>query len=84
MNSAEKKKLGDAFGGLRMTQCSIKMEHDLLLGVSFKFHVIRDNVKLPADGVLGRDNMWSRSIFNLCKNELVFIDKSERDVLKYP
>ena len=62
-----------------MTQGSVKVEHDLLVRVSFKFNALGYTVKLPADGVLGRDNMWSRSILNLCKNDLVFVDKSERD-----
>ena len=60
------------------------MEHDILLGFSFKFHVLGNNVKLAADGVLSQDNMCSRSILNLCKNELVFGDKSEREILKLP
>ena len=40
LNNVEKKNLGDTFGGFKLTHGSVKVEHDLLLGVSFKYHVI--------------------------------------------
>ena len=77
MNSAERKNPGGAFWGSTMAQGSVKVDQDLP-GVPFKFHVIADNVNLLADGVLGRFNMWNKSVLNFYKNELVFVDKSQK------
>ena len=83
VNSAEKKNLGGTFGDSSMTQVSMKVEQDPL-GVPIKFHVIKDNGKLPSDGVLGRDNMWNRSVLNFYKNELLYVDNSQTEILKLP
>ena len=56
VNSVKRKNLGGAFGGCTLTQGSVKVDQDPS-DVPFKFHVIEDNVKLTADGVLGRDSM---------------------------
>ena len=84
LNTNERKNMEGAFGGYERTQGSIKMSHEILSGVSFKFHVVGDNTELPADGVLGRDNMWGKAIVNSCTQELVFMDELKREIFKLP
>ena len=84
LNTNERKNMGGAFGGYERTRGSIKMSHEILSGVSFKFHVVGDNTELPADGVLGRDNMWGKAIVNSCTQELVFMDELKREIFKLP
>ena len=57
VNHSERKTLGGAFGGSERTQGSVKIKHDILMVLNFNLHVVGNNTELPADGVLGRDNM---------------------------
>ena len=51
--------MGLSDSGSERTQGSVKIKHDILMGILFKLHVVGDNTELAADGALGRDNMWN-------------------------
>ena len=57
---------------------------DNLQGILFKLHVVGDNTALPADGILGRDNICNRTILNTKEKQLIFYDKDNQEVLKCP
>lgn len=83
LDKRDLKNLGGAFGGYTRTQGSIRVGHIGLKGISFRLHVVKSDTGLPADGILGRDSIWGKTVINTCKQELVFIDDSEKEVLKF-
>ena len=78
------KNLKGAFGGYTKTLGEITVTHEELNGITFNFHVVGDATTLPADGVLGRDNIWNSTVINYRRRELVFYGANNCKILKCP
>ena len=76
--------LGGAFGGFTRTLGAVDVKEEDLQGILLKLHVVEDNTALPADGILGRDNIWNRTIINTKEKQLIFYDEGNQEVLKCP
>ena len=73
-----------AFGGYTKTLGEIDINEKELNGVKLTLHVVGDDTSLPADGVLGRDNIWNSSVINARERQLVFFNSKNTEILRCP
>ena len=69
------KDLRGAFGGFTRTEGSVKMVHTEGSEIELDMHCVGNAECLPADGILGRDNLWNRSIVDTRNSTLKFFTK---------
>lgn len=55
------KGLRGAFGGYTQSEGVAKLVHSEGSGLEFEMHCVSSKECIPADGILGRDNLWGRS-----------------------
>ena len=84
VNDKITKSLRGAFGGYTRTLGEVRIEEESLNGVKLVFHTVGNGTEIPADGILGRDNIWNSSVINARERELVFFDQGNREILKLP
>lgn len=67
MDEAVVKNLSGAFGGFTRTKGVVDISHS---GLKFEMHCVEKGGCLPGDGLLGRDNLWGRSIIDTINLEM--------------
>lgn len=82
INGYEKRSFSGAFGGAIVTLGKINIVHGVNKKLKFSTHIVSTEVGIPADGILGRDNLWGRSIINAVEKEILFMDEEKELVLK--
>jgi len=74
LNKKDKKFLSGAFGGNTSTLGTIVITPTHIPELKFKMHVVPEGSRLPADGLLGRDELWNRSITDTISKTLTFFE----------
>jgi len=74
----EKKWLVGAFGGRSRTLESIQVIPKGAGNLQLEMHVVQPGSQLPADGVLGRDTIWDRTITDSIRKKLIFEEDEVR------
>ena len=78
VNTSLARDLRGAFGGYTRTEGLVSLTECNGLQIVLDMHSLAKGDCLPGDGVLGRDNLWGKSIIDSRKNTLtIFTNKNE-------
>lgn len=73
-NRRETKNLAGAFGGSVTTLCAVEINVGGRRHLPWVFHVVARGSGVPGDGILGRDNIWGKSVINSIEGTLKIWD----------
>lgn len=83
IDESNQKSLTGAFGGNIISKGTITARHASMGNFSLQMHVVPEGTKLPADGLLGRDIMWNRSVTDAIKKTIKFF-KDKKEMISLP
>ena len=82
LETSNVKELRGAFGGFSKTEGMVELRDSERGKIAFKMHCISNENCLPSDGIIGRDNLWGRSMIDSRKNTLTIYTELGDHVMK--
>lgn len=83
LDGTERKWLSGPFGGDATTEGAVEIEYREQPNLAFRMHVVSADMGLPADGLVGRDTLWNRSIIDTTQKKLTFVEEGNH-VASFP
>lgn len=75
--------IGGVLGGHMKTLGTVEIPIGAVNKIQTKWHVMDDIEHIPADGIIGRDILWNRSIINTLDKTLEIFDGNKKVILRF-